>query len=60
MIKIFKSLKFRESENKMKYVGNVKNAISDFESKKNNNLLFLLKYRFSWMNKYIKKKRYWY
>ena len=56
MIKIFKSLKFRESENKMKYVGNVKNAISDFESKKNNNLLFLLKYRFSWMNKYIKKK----
>ena len=34
MIKIFKSLKFRESENKMKYVGDVKNAISDFESKK--------------------------
>jgi SAM-dependent methyltransferase len=55
-MKIFKKLKFRKSENRMKYVGDVKNAKKDFESKKNNNLTFLIKNRFKWMNKYIKKK----
>ena len=55
MIKIKKKIKFLKNQNRMKYVGDVSEAISYFESNKNKNLHFLVKKRFEWMNKFIKK-----
>ncbi|MEW5896148.1 MAG: class I SAM-dependent methyltransferase [Nanoarchaeota archaeon] len=42
-------------ENKLKNVGDVAAAREYFYRKKPNNLVFLLKKRYSWMNKHIKK-----
>ena len=45
---------FDSSENKMKNEGDVLLARSLFLKKRHNNVDFLLKERFSWMNKYLK------
>lgn len=54
MFKVIKKIEFSPDENKMKTVSNVSQAIKIFNSKKSNNLRFLLKERFFWMNKFIK------
>ena len=55
MFKILKKTKFTKKENKMKDFGNIDEAIKYFKEGKNKNLYFVLKKRFEWMNKYIKK-----
>lgn len=52
-IKLLKKVKFSPKDNRMKKVGNVKNAIKHF--KNNLNLRFLLRNRFRWMNNFINK-----
>jgi len=54
MLKIFNKLEFSKEQNKMKAIGNVEIARELFEKNKSNNLRFLLKKRFSWMNDFIK------
>lgn len=56
-IKLFRKLKFYKSENRMKNVGDVKNAIEQFKKGKNNNLKFLIQDRFLWMNNHIIGKK---
>ena len=53
MFKILKKIQFKSSENKMKHLANTQVAIKYYKSK-NNNLDFLLKKRFNWMNNFIK------
>tara|TARA_B100000686_G_scaffold347762_1_gene437195 strand:+ start:483 stop:1289 length:807 start_codon:yes stop_codon:yes gene_type:complete len=55
MIKIIKKIKFSKNQNRMEKVGDVDEAIKYFDSKKNNNLFFLIKNRYEWMNKFIEK-----
>jgi len=54
MLKIIDKIRFTLDGNRMKKMGDVKNAIDHFKTNKNKNLYFLLKNRFSWMNKFIK------
>ena len=54
VLKILNKIKFLPNENRMKNVGNIDNARKHFN--KNTNLQFLLKNRFQWMKKFIKKK----
>ena len=56
MLKIKKVAIFDESSNRMKIIADVKTAIKEFKNKKNKNLDFLLKNRFSWMKKFINPK----
>ena len=53
MIKIIKKIKFLKNQNRMKMVGNVEEAVTYFNSKKNKNLFFLIKNRYEWMKKFI-------
>jgi SAM-dependent methyltransferase len=53
MLKIINKIRFTPSSNRMKKMGDVTNAINQFKINKNTNLNFLLKKRFSWMNKFI-------
>ena len=53
MLKILKKIQFKSSENKMRHLANTQVAIKYYKSK-NNNLDFLLKKRFNWMNNFIK------
>ena len=46
---------FKHSENRMKNEGDILSSRNYFFSNKNKNLYFLLKNRFNWMNKFIKK-----
>jgi hypothetical protein len=55
MIKITDKIRFKPGSNRMNKMGDIENAISLFKQKKNNNLLFLLKNRYGWMKKFIKK-----
>ena len=55
MIKIFKKVKFKHKENRMKDEGDIDKSLKNYDLKKNKNLAFLLEKRFSWMNKYIKE-----
>ena len=59
MIKITQKAVFDSKSNRMKKIGDVENAINEFKKKKNKNLDFLLKKRFSWMKKFINGKKYW-
>ena len=59
MIKITQKAVFDSKSNRMKKIGDVENAINEFKKKKNKNLDFLLKKRFSWMKKFINEKKYW-
>jgi SAM-dependent methyltransferase len=54
MLKIRKKIRFKSDSNRMKKMGDVKNAIDQFKKNKNKNLYFLLKNRFSWMKAFIK------
>jgi SAM-dependent methyltransferase len=54
-MKILKKIKFSKNQNRMKAVGNVKDALNYFKTKKNKNLYFLAKKRYDWMNDYVKK-----
>lgn len=45
----------RHKENRMRREGNVEMARADFLRSSNNNLIFLLKHRYGWMNDYIKE-----
>ena len=45
------------SENRLKDEGNLEKANYHFYKEKQTNLTFLLEKRFSWMNKFIKKKK---
>ena len=54
-MKILKKIKFSKNQNRMKAVGNIKDALNYFKTKKNKNLYFLTKKRYNWMNAYIKK-----
>ncbi len=56
MIKITQKAVFDSKSNRMKKIGDVENAIIEFKKKKNKNLDFLLKKRFSWMKKFINEK----
>ena len=56
MIKITQKAVFDSKSNRMKKIGDVENAINEFKKKRNKNLDFLLKKRFSWMKKFIKEK----
>lgn len=56
MIKIKKAVSFNPKSNRMRVVADVKKAIEDFNSNKNQNLDFLLERRFSWMKKFISEK----
>ena len=53
MLKIIDKIRFSPNSNRMKKMGDVKNAIAQFQNNKNKNLYFLLKNRFSWMNNFI-------
>ncbi len=53
MLKITKKVEFKPEENKMRSVADTDTAKKIFNSRKSNNLRFLLKQRFSWMNKFI-------
>jgi len=53
MFKIKNKTVFDTKSNRMKRIGDVENAIKEFEQRKNKNLDFLLKNRFGWMKKYI-------
>tara|TARA_B100000029_G_C17353125_1_gene879691 strand:+ start:106 stop:909 length:804 start_codon:yes stop_codon:yes gene_type:complete len=54
MLKILNKIEFSKEQNKMKTIGNVEIARKLFKENKSNNLRFLLKKRFSWMNDFIK------
>lgn len=56
MIKITQKAVFDSKSNRMKKIGDVENAINEFKKKKNKNLDFLLKKRFSWMKEFINEK----
>lgn len=56
MLKIRNKVKFSQSQNKMRTLANTKEAISHYKSSKSNNLKFLLKKRFNWMNDFIKEE----
>ena len=53
MIKLKKVAAFDPNSNRMKVIADVEEAIKEFQKKKNKNLDFLLKNRFSWMKKFI-------
>ena len=55
MFKIVKKTKFSKTDNKIEDFGNIKKAIKYYQKGKNKNLYYVLKQRFEWMNKYIKK-----
>jgi SAM-dependent methyltransferase len=56
MIKLKKVAAFDPNSNRMKVIADVEEAIKEFQKKKNKNLDFLLKNRFSWMKKFISAK----
>ena len=49
MIKLKKIATFDPNSNRMKVIADVEKAIKEFKNKKNKNLDYLLKNRFSWM-----------
>ena len=53
MLKISKKIQFSSDENKMNSIANTKIARDLYYSSKYQNVKFLLKKRFSWMNKFI-------
>ena len=55
MFKIVKKTKFSKTDNKIEDFGNIEKAIKYYQKDKNKNLYYVLKQRFEWMNKYIKK-----
>ena len=55
MFKIFKKIQFSKQANRMKTVSNTKIAREIYKSSKSQNLKFLLKKRFGWMNDYIEE-----
>ena len=57
MIKLKKVAAFDPNSNRMKVIADVEEAIKEFHKKKNKNLDFLLKNRFSWMKKFISTNR---
>ena len=52
MMRIFDKIQFKSSQNMMKHVADIRAAIEYYKSK-NNNLDFLLRERFNWMNDFI-------
>ena len=54
MLKLLEKIEFKSNENKMRYIADTKIALDQYLSKKSNNLDFLLKKRFNWMNDFIK------
>tara|TARA_B110000881_G_C18574577_1_gene517723 strand:+ start:1201 stop:2007 length:807 start_codon:yes stop_codon:yes gene_type:complete len=56
MLKIFKKVQFSSDQNRMQKIADVENAVKEFKVKKNKNLNFLLKNRFSWMKEFIRKE----
>ena len=55
MLKIVKKVEFLQRDNKMQSVADTTTPKKIFSSSKSNNLRFLLKQRFDWMNKFIKE-----
>ena len=55
MIKIIKKTKFLKNENKMKNFGDIEKALKSFKKRKSENLYYVLRERFEWMNNYIKE-----
>ena len=55
MFKISKKIQFSSDENKMNSIANTKIARELYYSTKSQNVKFLLKKRFSWMNKFIEE-----
>jgi len=55
MIKIIKKTKFLKNENKMKNFGDIEKALKSFKKRKSENLYYVLRERFDWMNNYIKE-----
>lgn len=54
MLKIITKIEFKPNENKMKSVADTFTAKKIFNSRKSENLRFLLQQRFDWMNNFIK------
>ena len=55
MLKVLNKIQFSPEKNRMNSIASTKVAIESFKSSKSNNLKFLLKERFDWMNKFIKE-----
>jgi SAM-dependent methyltransferase len=55
MFKLLNKVQFPPEKNRMKSVASTETAKKIFNSKKSNNLKFLLEERFNWMNRFIKK-----
>ena len=53
MLRIIDKVEFSPEQNKMKSVANTSKAIEMYNERKSENLRFLLKKRFDWMNKFI-------
>lgn len=53
MFKIKEKVIFKMKFNRMKKLGDIKNAIKEFKENKNKNLSYLLEKRFIWMKKFI-------
>ena len=55
MLKITKKIQFSKEINRMRKISDTKYAKKIYKETKNQNVKFLLKNRFEWMNKYIKE-----
>ncbi len=53
MLKILKKIQFSKEKNRMRTISDTKYAKKIYKETKNQNVKFLLKSRFDWMNKYI-------
>ena len=58
MFKIIKKIQFKDSENRMRYIEDVKKAFNSKTKNRSKNLDFLLKKRFGWMNSFIENHHY--
>ena len=55
MFKLFNKIEFPTRDNRMQTIADTKTAREIYNSSKSQNIKFLLRKRFDWMNKYIKE-----
>ena len=55
MLKIVKKIEFSKDSNRMKAISDTEYAKRIYKSSKNQNVKYLLRNRFAWMNEYIKE-----
>ena len=54
MIRLINKIQFKDTDNRMQHMSDIKIAIDRYKNK-TKNLDFLLRKRFSWMNNFIEK-----